>query len=399
MSTETQQAKSTPAAKKRRRLSSSSVVINSATALAFVALFIFFEFFLKTGFLVPSDRILNIHQYVPVLIIALGCVVGLSAGAFDLSLASMATLSVFLTIGLTSRSGWPIYIVLPLVVVIGCLGGLINGILVAYIKINVIIATLGTGSVFLGVSIVYSSGGTVSAASGRPLPQWFMTMGVYTSKVPPIMAWLLAALSVGLVIYVLISSKLSFGINNSRNRAGTIAAAVIVVAAGLFVFADLGAWFLAISWLVLILIVLTVLVYVFMQLTVWGRNLRSVGYNPTAARLAGLPVQRITLLAFVVNGLLASLAGILLASNQGSAAPNVAGAFLLPAFAAAFLSTVILSPGLFTVWGTVIGGIFVVWVGQGLILAGVPFTWNNILNGLILVVAVSISSILRRLNS
>jgi ribose/xylose/arabinose/galactoside ABC-type transport system permease subunit len=74
----------------------------------------------------------------------------------------------------------------------------------------------------------------------------------------------------------------------------------------------------------------------------------------------------------------------------------VASAFLLPAFAAGFLSTVIFSDGRFTVAGTMIGGIFVVWVGIGLIVGGLPSTWTNVINGAVLIAAVSISTAVRR---
>jgi ribose/xylose/arabinose/galactoside ABC-type transport system permease subunit len=98
----------------------------------------------------------------------------------------------------------------------------------------------------------------------------------------------------------------------------------------------------------------------------------------------------------VLGGTLAALAGIVLAANQGSAAPDVAVGFLLPAFAAAFLSTVILSTGQFKVWGTLIGGTFLVWVSQGLIVGGLAFTWTDVVNGVVLTLAVALSTIFRR---
>ena len=86
----------------------------------------------------------------------------------------------------------------------------------------------------------------------------------------------------------------------------------------------------------------------------------------------------------------------MLAANQGSASPGVAPGYLLPAFAAAFLSTVVLSTGRFTVWGTIIGGTFLVWVSQGLIVGGLAFTWTEVVNGVVLVLAVAVSTVLRK---
>ena len=87
---------------------------------------------------------------------------------------------------------------------------------------------------------------------------------------------------------------------------------------------------------------------------------------------------------------------MLLAAGQGSAPVDAAAGFLLPAFAAAFLSTVVFSNGQFTVWGTLIGGTFLVWVSQGLIIGGLPFTWTNVVNGAVLIAAVAVSTVLRR---
>ncbi len=83
-------------------------------------------------------------------------------------------------------------------------------------------------------------------------------------------------------------------------------------------------------------------------------------------------------------------------SRQGSASPDVAVGFLLPAFAAAFLSTVVLSTGRFTVWGAIIGGTFLVWISQGLIVGGLPFTWTDVVNGVVLVIAVALSTVFFR---
>lgn len=377
----------------------SNVVVNSATAVGFIVTFVIFHFWLSAGFFIPDSRMLNVHQNVPILILALAAVVGLFSGAFDISIAAMATLSAFLTIGFNSLQGWPIWLTLPVVLLVGCLGGLLNGILVAYIRVNVIIATLGTGSLFLGISIAYSNGSTISSAFGEPLPEWFVAMGTYTAKLPGVLAWLVAIVTVAWVVYALVCSRFTFGFRNRRFRLAAVILVVVGLAAALYFFGNIGTWFSSVSWAVLSLAIITLGVHVFMMLTRSGRNLRAVGSNPVAARLAGVKVERVTVMAFCVVGMIAALAGIFLVANQGAAAPNVAGTFLLAAFAAAFLSTVILSPGLFTVWGTVIGGVFIVWVAQGLILAGVPFTWIDIVNGIILIIAVSLSSVLRRVNS
>jgi ribose/xylose/arabinose/galactoside ABC-type transport system permease subunit len=174
--------------------------------------------------------------------------------------------------------------------------------------------------------------------------------------------------------------------------------AAIVVVAGVVLIAVVRVdhWVNATSWTIAVLLAVGMIVWVLLSYTTFGRYLRATGSNAEAARLAGVNPGKETIKAFALGGLLAALAGVLLAANQGSASPDVATGFLLPAFAAAFLSTVVLSTGRFTVWGTLIGGIFLVWVSQGLIVGGLAFTWTNVVNGVVLVLAVALSTVLRR---
>ena len=96
---------------------------------------------------------------------------------------------------------------------------------------------------------------------------------------------------------------------------------------------------------------------------------------------------------------LAALAGITFAASAGSASSDTGAAYLLPAFSAAFLSTVVFSRGRFTVLGTVLGGIFVVWTSIGLVIGGLPNTWTNVVNGFVLLFAVAFATYARRRSS
>jgi ribose/xylose/arabinose/galactoside ABC-type transport system permease subunit len=89
----------------------------------------------------------------------------------------------------------------------------------------------------------------------------------------------------------------------------------------------------------------------------------------------------------------------MIGANQGTATSNVAAGYLLPAFGAVFLSTVIFSTGKFTVFGTIVGGTFLVWVAQGLVVGGVPSEWTDVVNGSMLVLAVAGSTLMRRYGS
>jgi ribose/xylose/arabinose/galactoside ABC-type transport system permease subunit len=112
--------------------------------------------------------------------------------------------------------------------------------------------------------------------------------------------------------------------------------------------------------------------------------------------LAGVKARRQIYKAFVLGGSIAALAGVLLACSEGSASPSTADPYLLSAFSAVFLSTVVFSHGRFTLPGTLLGGVFVIWIGQGLVIGGINPNWISVVNGVILVAAVALSTAVRR---
>ncbi|MFS4091088.1 ABC transporter permease [Streptomyces sp. AF1A] len=141
---------------------------------------------------------------------------------------------------------------------------------------------------------------------------------------------------------------------------------------------------------------LGVVVWYVLQWTPLGRYLYAIGGSPDAARLSGVPVRRLTLLAFTGAGLLAGVAGLVQAAVLGSGNPTVGPPMLLPAYAAVFLGATAIQPGLFNVWGTVIAVITLQVGTTGLSLLGAPFWIEPIFNGAALVLAVAATRLLRR---
>lgn len=385
------------AASPRRGLSllRTAAVESSLTTLAFLVVFGVYGLWLGDTFLNVDARLLDVHQNAPILLLGLAVMISLVAGQFDLSAASMATLTCFLSVGLTVHQGWPFWLVLIVCVLVGVVGGLANAALVVGLKVNSFIATLGVGGILVGASNVYSGGTQITPDGSRTLPGWFSgehSLGAFGQKFPE---WILIAVSAGVTILAWQALHRRLPVRwpaRSWAAAGVVAAVLAV----LVVVFDLPAWLSGTSWTIAVLLAVAGGLWVLMRFTTTGRHLQATGANPVAARLAGVRPGRETTKAFVLGGLLAALAGVVLAANQGSAAPDVGSAFLLPAFAAAFLSTVVLSHGRFSVWGTVLGGVFIVWVSQGLIVGGLAFTWTNVVNGIVLVLAVALSTAIRR---
>jgi ribose transport system permease protein len=128
-----------------------------------------------------------------------------------------------------------------------------------------------------------------------------------------------------------------------------------------------------------------------------GRHLRSIGSNAGAARLLGVPTRGLTMSTFAMSGLLGGLAGIAVVAQSGTADPSVTqGAELLPAMAAAFLGASAFLPGLFNVAGTVLAVFFVAFLVNGLQYLGAQPWTSPVIDGAVLIGAITVSSLLRR---
>jgi ribose/xylose/arabinose/galactoside ABC-type transport system permease subunit len=250
---------------------------------------------------------------------------------------------------------------------------------------------------FTGISELYSGGQTMSLTSNPAAARaarWFAGpagFGSFQAKPPLALTWLVIVAVLGGAVA---AARLRWiaaprpAARDAALAAGAVAVAVVVPLAGIPA---------QLNWTILVLLAASIAAWVVLRQTATGRNIYATGGNQVAARLAGIGTGRLMVGSFVVSGLFASLAGIVLTASQGTAVPGIADGFLLPAYAAAFLSTVILSSGRFHVWGTVAGGLAVVWVAQGLVIGGLPFTWTDLINGAVLIIAVALSTSLRRM--
>ena len=143
------------------------------------------------------------------------------------------------------------------------------------------------------------------------------------------------------------------------------------------------------------LLLTLVLAYVLTS-TPLGLRMSFVGSNREVARLAGVRVNRIRLGSYVASGLFSGLGGVLLAATLGGYDPSSSPSYLLPAFAAVFLGTAVIQPGTFNAFGAFIGIYFLQTGIVGLQLAGLTGFIEDLFYGGTLVVAVTISTIVRR---
>jgi ribose transport system permease protein len=156
---------------------------------------------------------------------------------------------------------------------------------------------------------------------------------------------------------------------------------------------SLGRWLHGIPNNIVVMVAIVGGLWVLVERTALGQEIQAVGGNPAAARLAGIDVDRIKILGFVISGMCAALTGILLASRLGSGTASAADSYLLTAFAAVFLGSATLRDGEFHVLGTLIGALIIAFGFNGLNIFGAPTFSQYMLQGAILIVAVGLSSL------
>lgn len=156
---------------------------------------------------------------------------------------------------------------------------------------------------------------------------------------------------------------------------------------------SLGRWLFGIPNNIVIMAAVMSALWVLVERTALGQEIQAVGGNPAAARLAGIDVERVKTLGFVISGMCAALTGILLASRLGSGTTSAADSYLLTAFAAVFLGSATLRDGEFHVFGTFIGALIIAFGFNGLNIFGAPTFSQHIFQGAILIVAVGLSSL------
>ena len=153
---------------------------------------------------------------------------------------------------------------------------------------------------------------------------------------------------------------------------------------------------LGIPTMVWIMLVLVILGDLALRYSVFLRQLYFIGGNERAARLSGLPVERVRVVAYVLTGLLAAVAGIVLASRLMSGMPTAGNALELQVLAACVIGGASLRGGEGTVFGAFLGVIFVALINNAMTMLSVSIYWQMIVTGAVLVAAVALDMIVRR---
>lgn len=146
---------------------------------------------------------------------------------------------------------------------------------------------------------------------------------------------------------------------------------------------------------VVVMIAVYAVFWFLLERTKFGRHVYAVGGNAEAARLAGINVKRVLLAVYTIAGAAAGLAGIIFSARVLSAQPTAGTGYELDAIAAVVLGGTSLAGGRGRVIGTLIGALIIGVLTNGLVLMNVPFFYQLIIKGIVIVLAVTLDSLRR----
>ncbi|KFL27083.1 ABC transporter permease [Paradevosia shaoguanensis] len=288
----------------------------------------------NVSFLEPQGYMNFLKRSAPLAILAAGSVFVIVAGGFDLSVGALITLTVIGSSMLLNNNPdatwWVILLMLGLGVLVGC----INGLIVCYLRVPSLIATLGMMITLNGAALMWSGG-----SPRGYLPDSFRFFGRFNFQDVPI--------------------------------------------------------FQLVPVAVIILIVLGFALYWLMHRTNFGRMVHAIGDNPRAAQLAGVPVERVRILAFVVSSVSAVIAGVMLGGFAG-VSTDVGSGYELQAITAAVLGGAQLLGGRGSVPAAIAGALTLQAIFTLLNFLGLPKPVRDVVQGVILIAAVALAMYRRK---
>jgi simple sugar transport system permease protein len=326
---------SSPAA--RRQLDPRGLVYRYGLLAVLAGLILFFAA-TQPAFATWRNLLIVLQSVAIVTIVALGVTVSLAANGFDLSVGANVGFGVMATTLVMVRFGWVGWEGVAVGLAAGVAIGLWNGLLIVKAKVPDLLATLGTMFVLQGITLIMTSGESVAPGmsiddKGTPAP------GVIT----PDFLWLGRGDIFGVPVSVIV---------------------MFLVVIGIIAFLDR---------------------------TRWGRMVYAIGGNQEAARLAGIRVERLRVMAYVISGVLAAVGGILLAARLGRGDVGAGDPFLLESVAAALIGYAVLGANRPNAVGTFVGAAFVGVLISGLTMMNLPYYTQDFVKGALLVAALVMS--------
>ena len=362
--------------------------------LTLVVIAIYFQIASGGFFLIPRNLSNLVGQIATIAMDSLAVTLVLLLGEIDLSVVSVGTLGAVVMGVLSARLGYPAWAAIGIAIAAGALVGCINGLFIAFLRIPSFIVTLAAAIGYEGLLLYMLNGQAtliindpaINSIAGSPssfLP-WYLGIGLPT---------------LALVLYI--GGILLDQVN--RRRAGLrtkpswqliaqIVAVIVVVGGAVYLFEN----YLGVPNSTAILFFFILLFWLILTKTAFGRHIYAVGGNAEAARRAGINVTAIRIIAFTLCSTLGVLGGILAASRETAVASQIDPTLLLQAIGAAVIGGVSLFGGRGSVWSLILGALIIGSLTNGLALLNGTQSAAEMLEGSVLLLAVTIDAIVRR---
>ncbi|PKQ15704.1 MAG: ABC transporter permease [Actinobacteria bacterium HGW-Actinobacteria-7] len=351
-----------------------------------------------TFFQLQNDRFLSagnltnlMLQQAAVATISIGVVLILLLGEIDLSVGAVSGLCASVMAVLVVQQGMPPVLAVLVALGLGAVIGLFNGVMITRFQIPSFVVTLAGSLAWVGFQLlVLGQTGTINLSDK-------FIIGLTYTYFPPAMGWAVAALAIALTLGLALVA---------RKRRGAAGLSVSSIQGLAFRTAVVGAAFIALIIVVnqdrglpMVVFIVFVLALAFAYLTErtrFGRHMFAVGGNAEAARRAGIKIDHVRILVFMLGSTLASAGGILAASrlmavNQSSGSSDL----LLMAIAGPVIAGTSLFGGRGTVWSALLGAVVIGSIANGMNLLAFASSVKFIVTGAVLITAVTIEAMTR----
>lgn len=362
----------------------------SGIFLAFLAIAVLFAV-LNPSFLSPGNLTNIVLQYSYILVLAIGMLFVILLGQIDLSVGSVVAVTGALSAVLVIKNGMPWWVGVLAAIVLGLIIGAWQGFWVAYVGIPGFIVTLAGMLLFRGLTYQ-----VLQNVSLSPFPKAYYNIanGFFNG--------LLGGMGFDVFTLVIFAiGVVGFAYQQFRSRRARIAYNQAVESMGLFigkivVIAAFVMWFafqLSRSrGLPFVLVILAILVLIYGTLansTVFGRDVYAIGGNTAAAALSGINVKSVTFWTYVNMGFLSAVAGIIYSARMNGAQPSAGNMFELDAIAACFIGGASTTGGIGKLSGALVGGLIMAVMSNGMQLMGASTSTQQMVKGLVLLLAVA----------
>jgi len=361
--------------------------------IALVAIMIFFQFYTGGILFKPVNLTNLVLQNSFIVIMALGMLLVIVAGHIDLSVGSIVAFVGAVAAIMTVT--WQMNFVVAgiLCLIIGGLIGAAQGYWIAYHRIPSFIVTLAGMLVFRGLTLFVLGGKNIG-----PFPKDFQVIStgflpgtmIDVAGVPLHSTSLILTVAITVVLFYLAWRRRKVNESHGIDVEPTsffIAQNAVLSVAILFLGYQLSSYKGLPNVLVVMLVLIAAYAFVTRRTTI-GRRIYAMGGNEKATKLSGINTERLSFYTFVNMGVLAGLAGMIIAARLNSATPKAGVGFELDVIAACFIGGASASGGVGKITGAVIGAFIMGVMNNGMSIVGLGIDFQQMVKGLVLLAAV-----------